>query len=82
MTKIEEIQKYIDSFEDPDDAIFDLQLIVAMRDSEFEVGKLERTILEIYKDLVNSRDILNDWEYPESSADFTVYDLAQHLSWY
>lgn len=80
--KGEELQAYISSMDDPDDAVTDLQLIVAMRDSEFELGRLERTILDIYKELANSKGIIINWEYPESSAGFSVQDLMQHLSWY
>lgn len=82
MTKLEEIQKYIASFDDPEDAVFDLQLVIAMRNSEFEVGKLERTILGIYKDLLNEHDVLSDWDFPEESEVFSLEELAQHLSWY
>lgn len=80
--KLKEIQKYIASFDDPDEARFDLQLVVAMRNSEFEPGKLERTILDIYKELVNGRDVLATWNFPEESEGFDIQELTQHLSWY
>ena len=69
MTKKEELQAYVDSFGDPQEAEFDLQLLLSMRNGEFKPGRLVFEILSIYKDLVNSKDILADWDYPQEDLD-------------
>jgi len=79
MHKIAELQMYVENVGE-ESAEFDFQLLIAMRDGEFEPGKLALAILSCYKELTNSRDVLADWSYPSETEDHNIFQLIHHLS--